>query len=258
MAANPWRRASLPGAGATGIMRRMSARTVVACTCLGLLAPPFAARAAQETVTVYRCVDARGHVTLRDSPCPRGQTQETRAMLRPKDAPYRPPAPAPTPPAASRPVTPAREVVVVHTPRPLYECVTPDGALYTSETPEGNPRWVPLWTLDVPWSGTGPYTAIGGSSDRTQLSIDTPHVRFTGTHRRGHRPDPLAAAWATAGTWIRDTCHPLPQAEVCARLRDRRGEIDRRFFNAQPNERDRLRAEERGVIARLDEDCGGH
>jgi hypothetical protein len=45
---------------------------------------------------------------------------------------------------------------------------------------------------------------------------------------------------------------------VCARLRDRRDEINRRFFNAQPSERDTLRVEERGVVARLDEDCGGH
>ena len=60
------------------------------------------------------------------------------------------------------------------------------------------------------------------------------------------------------GTWIRDTCHELPPAEVCARLRDRRAEIERRFFNAQPSERDTLRVEERGVDARLDEDCGGH
>jgi hypothetical protein len=136
----------------------------------------------------------------------------------------------------------------------LYDCVTPDGAVYTSETPEGNPRWVPLWTLDMPWYGPGPYGY--GGVDRTGLSINTPHVRFTSTSTHVHR-DHLAAAWATAGTWIRDTCHPLPQSEVCARLQDRRAEIDRRFFNAQPNERDQLRTEERGVVARLDEDCGG-
>ena len=71
-------------------------------------------------------------------------------MLRPKDAPYHPPPPAPVRVEAP---APAREVVVEHAPRPLYECVTPDGTLYTSETPEGNPRWVPLWTLDLPYGG---------------------------------------------------------------------------------------------------------
>ena len=235
-------------------MCRMRMRVALVCLS-GLLVPAGHARAANDDVTVYRCVDARGHVTLRDSPCTKGQTQETRTMLRPKDAPYRPPAPT-LPPVQTRSESPAREVVVIRTPRPLYECIAPDGASYTSETPEGNPRWVPLWTLDTPLYGNGPYGYTGGV-DRAGLTITTPHVRFTTHSTRIRRPDPLAAAWATAGTWIRDTCHPLPQAEVCARLQDRRAEIDRRFFNAQPNERDQLRTEERGLVARLDEDCGG-
>jgi hypothetical protein len=50
----------------------------------------------------------------------------------------------------------------------------------------------------------------------------------------------------------------MPQAETCARLRDRRAEIERRFFNAMPSERARLDLEERALDARLDADCGGH
>src|SRR5690606_12123449 len=57
------------------------------------------------------------------------------------------------------------------------------------------------------------------------------------------------------GTWIRDTCHALPQAQVCSRLGDRREEIRRRFFNAQESERNQLRREERGINARLAADC---
>ena len=59
------------------------------------------------------------------------------------------------------------------------------------------------------------------------------------------------------GTWVRDSCHPLPQAEVCARLADRREAIRKRFFNAQERERDTLRVEERGINARLAADCAG-
>ena len=55
---------------------------------------------------------------------------------------------------------------------------------------------------------------------------------------------------------MRDDCHALPQAEVCARLADRRDVIRRRFFNAQERERDTLRVEERGINARLAADCG--
>jgi hypothetical protein len=59
-----------------------------------------------------------------------------------------------------------------------------------------------------------------------------------------------------AGTWIRDTRRAMPQAETCARLRDRRAAIERRFFNAMPSERARLDLEERALDARLDADCG--
>ena len=95
-------------------------------------------------VTVYRCTDAAGRQTLRDTPCPAGQAQQARDMLRPKDAPPR--ATPPLPPPVAQPAPPP-VVVYRSPPQPLYECVTPDGDRYTSETGEGNPRWVPLWTL---------------------------------------------------------------------------------------------------------------
>jgi hypothetical protein len=229
----------------------MNARAVFAALLPGLLGLAGAAHAAQDEVTIYRCTDAKGHVTLRDSPCTKGQAQETRSMLRPKDAPWHPP---PVPVAPRRNETTAREVIVERAPRPLYECVTPDGELYTSETPEGNPRWVPLWTLGYPYGGAVLY---GGGVDRGSVSLTTGHVRVDLGGTRIRPPVYSDAAWAM-GTWIRDECHALPPAEVCARLRDRRDEINRRFFNAQPSERDTLRVEERGVVARLDEDCGGH
>jgi hypothetical protein len=55
---------------------------------------------------------------------------------------------------------------------------------------------------------------------------------------------------------VRDDCHALPQGEVCARLVDRRDALRTRFFNAQQRERDTLRVEERGLDARLAQDCG--
>ena len=111
-----------------------------------------------------------------------------------------------------------------------------------------------MWTLGLPYGGTALY---GGGVDRASVSLSTGNVRIGMSGRRVRPPIYNDAAWAM-GTWIRDECHALPPAEVCARLRDRRDEINRRFFNAQPNERDTLRVEERGVVARLDEDCGGH
>ena len=97
----------------------------------------------------------------------------------------------------------------------MYECVRPDNTRYTSDSNDGNPRWVPLWTLEYP----RPSTRIGGI-----LPPDT-SARQPPDHADGRR-------WFDAGTWIRDECHALPQAEVCARLGDRRDVIRRREFGA--------------------------
>lgn len=189
----------------------LSAATALAGS--GMAMPRQDAGSAQPgaQVTVYRCTGDDGAVALRDTPCPKGQRQEARSMLRPTDAP---PGrdPAPPPADATRPAPPQERIVVVQrpAPAPMYECTTPDNTTYTSDSPEGNPRWVPMWTLGWP---------------------------------------------VPAGTWVRDACRALPQAETCARLRDRREEIARRFFNAMPSERARLEVEERGLLARLDADC---
>lgn len=199
-------------------------------------------------VTIYRCTDASGHLTLADSPCRKDQRQQTRTMLRPKDAPRFRTAPpvAPMPREGMQ----APRIVVVHAPRPLYECVPEDGEPYTSDSGEGRPRWVPLWTLGYP--GLGVYRGVSA----TQLSITHGGVRIDGGHTTLTPPIAYGPAAYGVGTWIRDACYILPQEEVCARLVDRRDAIRRRFFNAMPNERDTLNVEERGINARLDNDCG--
>ena len=169
-------------------------------------------------------------------------------MVRPKDAP---PRPATAPPRTAGPggATPAR-VVVAYPPRPMYECVTPDGDRYTSDSPEGNPRWVPLWTLGYPVVPVFPRRESG-----FDFRIGNDRAAIRGGQRIVEGGVPTPAAYG-AGTWIRDRCHALPPAEVCDRLEDRRDEIRRRFFNAMPSERDLLRVEERGISARLAQDCG--
>lgn len=223
-------------------VRRIAAFSLIACWLL-----PAAAR---DGVTIYRCTDARGRLTLQDAPCAKGSKQDARTMLRPKDAPRRVTVtPRRARPADARPVP---QVVVVNTPRPLYECTTPDGATYTSESPEGNPRFVPLWTLGYPVVYEGPVATPGGASIRySDGSVDA-RVDSGGV---AYGRVPTLAGYG-AGTWVRDACSALPQQEVCARLVDRRDEIRRRFFNAMPSERERLDREERGINARLGSDCG--
>jgi hypothetical protein len=215
------------------------------------------ARAADE-VTIYRCTDAAGRLTLRDTPCGKDQKQQTRNMLRPKDAPAVRVSPLPRARDDYTPPSPAARVVVINAPRPLYECVTPDGESYTSDSGEGHPRWVPLWTLDYPaaaFPSSGMASSAGLSITHGSVRIDG---RQTVLYPPVYGPPAYGAAAYGAGTWVRDACHALPQDEVCARMVDRRDEIRRRFFNAMPSERDVLRVEERGINARLGNDCGAY
>lgn len=218
-----------------------------AIVLLGMLMLLSPASPAAE-ITLYRCVDAKGKLTLRDSPCAKGEKQETRTFQRPVDPPPRPAAQA-TPPLPP-PSKPAEvRYVTVNPPRPLYECVTPDGDRYTSDTDAGNPRYVPLWTLGYP----GPRRTIRSEG----LTVSTP-IQRPPPIRPPTRPHPVYPAYYASSTYIADECHALPQQEVCARLNDRRYEIKRRYFNAMPSERAVLDDEERAVVARMNSDCGNY
>ena len=231
-------------------MRRIpaAASLAIAFAVVALSSPPLQA----EDVTIYRCTDARGNTTLRDTPCADGQQQEARSTVRPRDAsrPVVRTAPDPAPPPEPAPV----RTIVLAPPLPMYECRMPDGTTYTSDSPEGNPRWVPLWTLGFPVLSDRPVFRPGsthivrGADGSVDINVQG------GGFSRG--PVPTWAGYG-GGTWVRDICHMLPPAETCARLRDRRREIGTRFFNAQPSERERLNREQRGIDARLDNDCGG-
>lgn len=251
-----------------------------------LLFPLLAASAggalAQEgDITIYRCTDASGHLTVQDSPCGDDQSQQTLRMIQPSDPPPRaePVAPAALQPAPNPSPQPS---VALHDPRPMYECVRDDGSRYTSDDGEGNPRWISTWSYyGGPWrrgsgvtysrsQATPAATATsprGGSTSASSSGGNgAPTLRFRSVepappppsrpppgHGHGHH----GHGYGSGGYWVRDECHALPQREVCARLRDRREQIRQRRFNAQANERATLNVEERGISARLAEDCGG-
>lgn len=201
-------------------------------------------------LTIYRCTDAKGHLTLRDTPCHAGEKQEARSMLRPTDPP---PRSTPEPARTAKPAyEPAPRYVVITPPQPLYECISPDGERYTSDTGEGHGRWEPLWTVGYP-----AYPYRSGGSFSANLGVRSGNVRGN-VHigdPRPNLPPAIVPAYPT-GQWVYDECHRLPQADVCGRLRDERYELNRRWNIAQPSERAQIDRDTRGIDARLANDCG--
>ena len=220
------------------------------------LAAPAAGTKAQSAgdMTVYRCTDSRGQlVALRDSPCRTGEQQETVQMQRPQDPPPRAassnaaiPPPAPTPDREVR-------IVTVQAPQPLYECTAPDGSTYTSESAEGNPRQVPLWTLGYPVG----YPARPGLRPPPRPSVPIASPAHGPGPGPGPRP-PLPGVVVPASTWIRDPCVRLAQDEICSRLSDRRYEILRVYHAAMPSQRDALDREQRQIDAHMADHCPGY
>ncbi|MGY0561585.1 hypothetical protein ACW7G2_12805 [Luteimonas sp. A277] len=240
---------------------------------IGAAAP--AAEPAPDEVLIYRCTDAQGRLALQDFPCANGEEQQVRTMIRPQDPPPPPPSANPPTAASSAPAvdTPAETIVRVPA-RPMYECVTADGERYLSDDGDGNPRPAPVWGWGAPHAGPAPGVPPGPRSagERRAAGIASPGMSTSPgpsltapAPRPGTAPPPRPRPprhghpfYGTGGSdgWIRDTCHPLPQNQVCTLLGSRRTEIRRRIFNAQPTERSVLREEDRDITARLNQDCG--
>lgn len=246
-------------------------RPVALAACLLSLLPlPVLAAAAQAqaaaaskqgNVVLYRCVGSQGAIALRDSPCPTDQRQQVITMQRPQD----PPPPAHPIPAAKpeKTAVPEREVrvVIAQPPRPMYECVAPDGERYTSDTAEGRQRWVPAWVHAYPLrprQGPRPAASTGlsvsGGTHSGNASASFSIGGQTGHDRPVHVP---GVAIPVGGAWVNDECHALPQQEVCARLSDRKYEILRRYGGVMPSERHAMDLEQRGIDARMANDCPG-
>ncbi|HVK50235.1 MAG TPA: DUF4124 domain-containing protein [Pseudoxanthomonas sp.] len=223
-----------------------------------LLAGAIAPAAAQEVV-IYRCEDAQGRLTLRDSPCEPGEKQQSRSMQRPRDpAPTSATSAAPASRVTDTPPTVTAPVVIYRAPpRPMYECEAPDGTRYTNDTGEGQARWESYFGYGYIWPRAHGGGGGGGGSGSprpppgTSIGVGTPPPSPPSDRPR----PPTVGVVPIAGGWVRDECHMLPQAETCARLSDRRYEILRRYGSAMPSERRTLDLEQRGIDARMANDC---
>jgi hypothetical protein len=119
---------------------------------------PATRPALTSTLTVHRCTNARGQVTLQGDPCPPGSREQTFEMTRPKDPPKSPsPAaailPPPTPVVQQEPNSyQAPELIP---PPPMYRCTSYDGIERFSESYDPNPRCEPF-VLYLPYPNNLP------------------------------------------------------------------------------------------------------
>ena len=215
-------------------------RFAIALPFLLLVAP-----SAADELTVYRCTDDDGRVALRDSPCPKGSREQAIDMQRPIDPPPAPVVMHSPPPALAAPATETR-VVLVEAPRPLYQCTTPEGERYTSDDADGNPRWVPLWTLGYP--AVWPRNPLG---DRVGAPPPEPPSAGPGAP---DRRTVVGLSYAP-GTWVRDRCVRLPQSQACDVLREQKRELRAEWFDAMPTRRAEVAGEERVLAERLRRQC---
>ena len=124
-----------------------------------------------DEVTIYRCTDAGGALTLQNSPCPKGMKQEARTMQGVNTVPMAPAPPATSPaslaqaspatatPAPAAPAAPTTASSTRALPPPvLFQCTTHDKDTYVTEDSEPASRCVTLRTVGLdgnPQSGAG-------------------------------------------------------------------------------------------------------
>ncbi len=123
---------------------------------------------AQSDMTIYRCIDASGAVTLQnDVPCPKGSQQSVRkvgvlqtmpAAVAAPPAPAAKPAPAAAklPPPAAAPVAP----IVRSAPSPLFQCRSWDDRDYLGDTAEPPATCAPVQSMGI----DGTTASAAGSS----------------------------------------------------------------------------------------------
>ena len=173
------------------------------------------------TVTVHRCTDARGQVTLQDDPCPPGSREETRAMTRPKD----PPVSSKAVKVAETPAMPQPELVDAEAPPrlpipppPMYKCTSYDGDERFSESYDPNPRCEPL-VIYYPW------------------------------------PNNLTPAQALSCRWVEDSCVRLSDRAACARFRAKQVEARSLLQRAFSDTQEYRKSELARLTQIVDESC---
>ena len=178
---------------------RMTPTRISALTGALLAATLCLPASAQNDMTIYRCVDPSGAVTLQnDVPCPKGSQQSVRkvgvlpTMPAPVAAAAKPaPAAATPPPATPTAPPPASAPLVRSAPPPLFLCRSWDDRDYIGDTAEPPATCAPVQAMGI----DGTSASAAGSSCEMR----------------------------------RDTCTAVPAEQLCARWKKRVDEAEFRW-----------------------------
>ena len=162
---------------------------------------------AQSDITIYRCVDASGAVTLQnDVPCPKGSQQTVRkiGVLPTIPAPPAPvvkppaaaPAPQSTPPAPPPvPATPFPEPLARTAPPALYQCRTWDERDYLGDTAEPPATCAPVQSIGI--DGSSELAAGTTCEMRQDSCVAVPAEQLCASWKK--RVDEAEFRWKVGG-----------------------------------------------------------
>ncbi len=158
---------------------------------------------AQSKMTIYRCTDPAGNITLQnDRSCPAGHKQEIRDITTlPIQAPPRvqPPVRTPPPAAANKPSPSLAAPISAPTPQPpsaLYQCRTWDDRDYLGDVAEPPNTCAPLQTVGI---GGNPALSAGTACEmRRDTCTAIPAEQLCRAWKR--RVDEAEFRWKYAGS----------------------------------------------------------
>lgn len=220
---------------------------------LATLAPAWTLPVAQaQPVTIYRCTDATGTVTVQNKPCPAGSTQREQTMQGVASSPASAPA------GASRP--PSFPGAAGDAPTPM---ALPPG---TTRAAEPEPRILDSATLSrkpadanagVPPGRPAPPALFRCSQDRDDYlsETDTPPARCLALGTVGLDGNPAAGA-GQACEVVRDACTRVPDDNACGDWRRFQREAETRWRFAHPDNAARRKAEYARVAKIVLASCG--
>jgi hypothetical protein len=156
---------------------------------------------AQNNITIYRCVDAIGAVTLQnDVPCPKGSQQTVRkvgvlpTLPAPPATVVKPPAAAPASPPAPA-AMPAPAPVARIPPPALFQCRTWDERDYLGDTAEPPATCAPVQSIGI--DGSAELAAGSSCEMRQDICVPVPAEQLCASWKK--RVDEAEFRWKVGG-----------------------------------------------------------